>query len=574
MKKKHILLLFSAILWIVVLIIGFLPFPQHPYRSDGESKIDMKDQMSIYVDKQKEIEFDQLDEVEFEDYKSSGAAGSLSDATFWIKIELPEDRIENNIENNKNVLWLLEIAKPQLDFIRYYQVDKNNSLVKTGELGRKFPFKQRAIMYRNFVIPLDKTVGISSVYLEIQTKSYLQAPVILWKAAEFYRSTSEEHLLKGIFYGALFIMIIYNGILGLVLKDKVYYYYMGGIISYSLLQGVWDGFSYQYLWPNAPTWDQMANPFFINSSLLCLLAFTKHFLKIYPKHIYLARCYFTIMFSAAAAMFGVFFLPSHISIHISIILAILSIAICFWSICINRLNSRPEKIYMIAWQFLLAGNTLNILAALKIYPYTIVTMNAPKLGLIALLTMFSLALADRINQVENQKRLVKLASQMDGLTKVYNRTHFFKEVEEMYEDAEFDNFALMMLDIDYFKNINDTYGHLQGDVVLQIVIPAIKEVLGQEGIMGRYGGDEFIIAIPKQSNKIVIDIAENIRQTVKAITVYTNQESIKYINVTVSIGIACKNTRTNSLEELIEEADKALYKAKFRGRDQIALESC
>ena len=125
----------------------------------------------------------------------------------------------------------------------------------------------------------------------------------------------------------------------------------------------------------------------------------------------------------------------------------------------------------------------------------------------------------------------------------------------------------MMLDIDHFKNINDTYGHLIGDEVLKKTASTISSSVRHGDIVGRYGGEEFIILLPIISQDKVLEIAENIRKTTKNIIFKENK---KTFSVTISIGIS-KYIKDMDIDTLIGNADSALYQAKNSGRDNIIL---
>ncbi len=155
----------------------------------------------------------------------------------------------------------------------------------------------------------------------------------------------------------------------------------------------------------------------------------------------------------------------------------------------------------------------------------------------------------------------------DGLTKMYLREVFFNKVREhIYEKKNFKTFSLLMIDIDDFKSINDTYGHQKGDFVLENVSKIILNSLRNSDIVGRYGGEEFIVALFDSENTKVKNIAERIR---------TNIQESKLLGslreLTVSIGGAFYPYDGTLLEELIAKTDKRLYKAKNNGKNRIEM---
>jgi diguanylate cyclase len=161
-------------------------------------------------------------------------------------------------------------------------------------------------------------------------------------------------------------------------------------------------------------------------------------------------------------------------------------------------------------------------------------------------------------------------SRVDGLTGLYNR-HFWEEqfVMEYKRDKRSENpSALIMLDIDFFKTVNDTYGHPAGDEVIKTLASIIKKAIRETDIAGRYGGEEFAIILPGTPVANAEFVAERIRRMVEKRTVVYDEIHISF---TISIGIAgFKHTYKDSTQWL-DTADKALYKAKDMGRNQVIL---
>jgi len=173
--------------------------------------------------------------------------------------------------------------------------------------------------------------------------------------------------------------------------------------------------------------------------------------------------------------------------------------------------------------------------------------------------------------VEANKKL-SLMVIIDSLTGLYNRMHFNETIQKEWKRTYRYGrpVSFIMLDIDHFKKVNDTYGHLSGDVVLKIVAKIIKEKTRDSDFVARYGGEEFAIILTETPLKDGIVVAEKIRQAIESKTIkIPNNASVK---VTVSCGIATVEPQTvKNAEELIDKADKALYKAKKDGRNKIAV---
>ena len=164
---------------------------------------------------------------------------------------------------------------------------------------------------------------------------------------------------------------------------------------------------------------------------------------------------------------------------------------------------------------------------------------------------------------------------IDSLTGLYNHRFFHDSFKNIFEldSKEKQLVSLIFIDIDYFKEYNDLYGHLKGDAVLRNIGSALKDIVSQdEGIICRYGGDEFAIILTKNSNKQVVAIAENIRIKLELMH-FEGQEHLPSKNVTASIGIAYYSESMQNYTELIKYADDALYRAKFINKNKVEVYS-
>jgi diguanylate cyclase (GGDEF)-like protein len=173
--------------------------------------------------------------------------------------------------------------------------------------------------------------------------------------------------------------------------------------------------------------------------------------------------------------------------------------------------------------------------------------------------------------IENARLLgeVQRLASIDELTGLYNRRHFLSMAQVEFSRGLRYKRALsaMLLDIDHFKKFNDTYGHALGDRVLEIVAKLCKQSLRNTDILGRYGGEEFVILLPETSLEVAKVVAERLRKSVSGAVIPIEGGAL---NVTVSIGVAENNCLTPTLETLIARADQAMYIAKYKGRDQVA----
>jgi diguanylate cyclase len=178
-----------------------------------------------------------------------------------------------------------------------------------------------------------------------------------------------------------------------------------------------------------------------------------------------------------------------------------------------------------------------------------------------------LELQNRVNSLEKELEEAKLESKEDFLTKVSTKRALMNEIqriEEAYKRYGTD-YSICFVDIDFFKSINDTYGHEAGDVILSAVAQVLKKNARKVDFVGRYGGEEFVILLPSTGLKDSVKFGDKLRSMIENFKFIYKNERIK---VTISSGIA---TRSANLSETmtLEAADKMLYLSKENGRNQV-----
>ncbi len=176
-------------------------------------------------------------------------------------------------------------------------------------------------------------------------------------------------------------------------------------------------------------------------------------------------------------------------------------------------------------------------------------------------------LALEVKKVNLYEKVQTLAI-TDGLTKIYVRRHFLERLNEEVARSKRHklNLSLLMLDIDHFKQCNDTYGHLVGDIILKEFAKIMKEHVRLIDLIGRYGGEEFVIALPDTNKSSAASVAERLRQSIEN---YRFKAYDEVIRTTVSIGLAAYPDDGSDVPTLIDRADQALYKAKEEGRNRV-----
>lgn len=159
----------------------------------------------------------------------------------------------------------------------------------------------------------------------------------------------------------------------------------------------------------------------------------------------------------------------------------------------------------------------------------------------------------------------------DSLTKLYNHRYFFKALSEQVDKIGSAELSLLLIDLDLFKLYNDLYGHFEGDKALAVVASIMRRIVGDRGIVCRYGGEEFTVLLPYYDPKMAFDLAERIRLEIENNFLNSNDVTQRFL--TASIGICTYPHAAPNSEELLKRADLAMYTAKNQGKNQTVIYS-
>ena len=237
------------------------------------------------------------------------------------------------------------------------------------------------------------------------------------------------------------------------------------------------------------------------------------------------------------------------------------------------LYEEEEKIISKANEFISLGGTDNF-SELKI-EYTLLLDNYKKLfkqtkRLIRMSDRMEAELAITKAELEKYSDQLKLQATTDTLTGLANRrkiTGLLDEEIQKVKNTSKDNFSIVMLDIDFFKKVNDNFGHPMGDQVIKEVSNHMQDRIGTKGVVGRFGGEEFLTVLYVNDINAAGKVADQIRVDIENKKIEFDG---KKINVTVSMGVAC-SSETVIYQDLLNKADERLYKAKENGRNQTVI---
>ncbi len=176
------------------------------------------------------------------------------------------------------------------------------------------------------------------------------------------------------------------------------------------------------------------------------------------------------------------------------------------------------------------------------------------------------AMSSEVKELDKKLRRAALDANTDSLTGVPNRRALNIRLRKLITSNT--PFSLIMIDIDRFKRLNDTFGHLTGDRVLKFVAQLIVKNIKGSDYLARYGGEEFVLVLPKTNEQNAVCVANNLRKYLSKQKLYDSSEDKKIGHLTLSMGVT-ERRRSDSLESVIKRADDYLYYAKNNGRNQV-----
>lgn len=235
-----------------------------------------------------------------------------------------------------------------------------------------------------------------------------------------------------------------------------------------------------------------------------------------------------------------------------------------------RRGSRQAGFFLLSWAPLLALTLARILQLILGLPLPTWLEYGFPASMAYSAVVITAGLADRTLQARRERDQATRMAQFDALTGVFNRRAFMERLHAAWEHGALapEPLAVLFLDIDHFKRINDTRGHAAGDVCLVAVAEAIRAELAKADRVGRYGGEEFVVMLRGDSARVAARVAERIVARCAALRVAVGEVPI---SLTVSIGVMVRESSIASAESLVEYADAAQYRAKAEGRNRVVV---
>lgn len=536
----------------------------------------------------------------------------FTDDALWLRFTL--QRAANGPQH-----LLLEIAYPMLDEANVYQLH-GKTLLRTWMLGNDRPRENQPLFHRNILVPIDFADGATdtTVYIRARADSALQVPMNLWEPAAFSAHEAMAMGGRGLSYGILLVLFAVFVFAAITARARGFGLYVVHALCLLAYQSMTDGVAGQYLAITGDWWDERGIVIAAWLILVSGTVFTSAFLDTEHRMPRLRRW---LDGSVIVLLLGLAISLPMPALNILPVLFVLALIYGVAAPAIGLYAMRAHVPLAGAWTagmlWLLIGVELSVLNQFGIVGYGLPISDAMLGGILLQAVILAWALSQHLeharnqrraaqqeavarqdDELETQKRIKKqLASRVeersgalwhavrqlenanrqlselsrrDGLTGVHNRRHFEERYPELVQLASRHHqpLAVMLIDADHFKQLNDRHGHATGDECLRLIARSLNHVVSRStDLVARYGGEEFVVVLPDTNSDGALAIAESVRSEVSQLTIPGNAPEL---HVSVSIGLVlCTPEPGEDGTRLISEADTALYRAKHNGRNRI-----
>jgi len=566
----------------------------------GQQDLDLGPHVEVLVDPTNRLTIEAVAAAErrpdFGPAPPAGRLAGLSSATFWLHFRLAGGPPARDP-------LVLEVDYPLLDRVELYE-ERPGAGFSRRTSGDAVSFSRWELAHASPAFLIEPP-GESprSYYLRIQSTGAIQAPLRLMRYEAFVAHLETDQLVLGLYQGMLLILAAAGLLLYALMRDRLFLLFAGFIGGYTLLQAALSGAAFALVWPEATEWASRAPPVLVAITGLFATAFVHEFLESRTRLPRPGRLFVGLSVGASAIVLAATFIDLRWGIGLSAVYGMLLIGsglgIALWA---ARRGFRPARYFAAALSAFLIGMAIASLTYVGLVPYSALTGQAMQVGGILLAVMIAIAITTRIRDLQiararaaesAQKYLTALNQELERL--VHDRTQALeRKNDELKELAARDSLtgllnhraaieqfhhalnsayryrdplALIMLDIDHFKSVNDRYGHQAGDSVLMTLARLLLQNVRAADVCGRYGGEEFLLLLPKAGPGTAYELAERLRRQIQALELV----ELHGTRVTASFGVAEVDLDAPPVsgDQLIRRADEALYQAKRLGRNRV-----
>ena len=378
-----------------------------------------------------------------------------------------------------------------------------------------------------------------------------------------------QHWL-GLVHGFLLALVVAYGLLWLSLRETSLLRYVAYVGSYLYMHLAYSGIAAVAVWPQAPEVARFAILVGMTLFASAGLWFARDFLALarWAPRTDRAVAWFVRLALCAMAISVIADAPAAaVTIAFAYIMAftVLMVVLGGMGVRHHRMQART---FLVASLASMVGAFVTTLAVMGRIPFNAMTFRAVEVGVMVEASIWALALGLRLRRDREDGAQARQLAHHDALTGLCNRRGFLERALPLHAASNRDGtqLALLLIDIDHFKAINDRHGHDAGDRALVAVADRLRALSRPDDIVARWGGEEFLLLLPDMPIPIAHDFAERLRASLAAVAVALADGG--EVRLTASIGLA-GGTASTSFDGLLREADAALYAAKQAGRDRV-----
>lgn len=432
--------------------------------------------------------------------------------------------------------------------------------------GLRAPYATRPLGSERAVMPLGTLdPGEYRAYARVQADLTHTVTPVAWDLRDYQYQRAHKRLFDGICYGVLLTLLVYNLALTAVFRDRSYGYYVVACAFALLTLATFNGHAAHYLWPGNP-WliehsYQVAPALWLAFSALFARAFLDISRRSPRVDVVLKLAIAAAGLNAALGVAGFTSLSHRSTELIALIGSLLMIGVSFRS---WRAGYAPALWYMLAISALFVTIGLTVLVSWGLDDSAFLLGNALQMGILAEMVGLAMALSARIRLMQAEKleltlrsRVLAEAAATDALTGVANRNGLEEGARQILERPG--EHALMLLDLDHFKRVNDTWGHAAGDALLTTVAERLRQQLRESDLIARSGGDEFVVLLGASPAREQLEaMARRLAERLSEPVPWDGGE----LEISASIGVALWPQDGHNLEALMLAADRAMYHSK------------
>jgi len=392
----------SRIILVVALIVTGFSAAAQLIELNGFGRIEVNGQLGYLRDEGKTLTLDQVRVMNFAPPHSKSSPNIAFDrAAHWFKIE-----VKNDLNTNE---WLLEVAYAPLDQIDFY-IQEADGTVTHKVSGDHYPIAERDISHRHPIFAFNISPNESKIiFLRVQSISSVQVPITFWNRDAFLRTSYKVQLFNGLFYGAMFLMILYQLFLFFSIRDKITFYYVLTLLTIVNIVAFFQGYSFLYIYPAYPEFNDIlamvTGPLFVVCSTLLTRTFLnlRHFSKLLD-NLLLGNMFADL---GVALVMTIFFRKISFQYHNYLILLHCLLALTSAGYCLYK-KYKPARYYLVAWFTLLVAGSIFTISMVGFMPSHLSTNYTGLMaGCVLQMLFISFALGDRWRTLEKENQLAK-----------------------------------------------------------------------------------------------------------------------------------------------------------------------